>query len=146
MMEVISGFVEKWEVSVDGKIYIFYFCQGVKWQDNKDFKLICDLNVDDVVFFFDCQKNINNLYYKVFGGSYEYFEGMGLLDLISEVKKVDDNIVQFVLICLEVLFFVDLVMDFVFIFLKEYVDNMLKVGMLEKVDFNFIGIGLFQLL
>lgn len=104
---------------------------------------MCELNVDDVVFFFDWQKNEQNLYYKVFGGSYEYFEGMGLLDLISEVKKVDDYMVQFVLMCLEVLFFVDLVMDFVFIFFKEYVDNMLKVGMLEKVDLNLVGIGLF---
>ena len=31
------------------------------------------------------------------GGSYEYFEGMGLPDLIAEVKKVDDKTVQFVL-------------------------------------------------
>ncbi len=60
---------------------------GVKWQDNKDFKPTRDLNADDVVFSFDRQKNTNNPYHKVSGGSYEYFEGMGLPDLISEVKK-----------------------------------------------------------
>ncbi|SUB74022.1 Dipeptide-binding protein [Pluralibacter gergoviae] len=48
-------------------------------------------------FSFDRQKNDKNPYHKVSGGSYEYFEGMGLPDLISEVKKVDDNTVQFVL-------------------------------------------------
>ncbi len=69
----------------------------MKWQDNKDFKPTRDLNADDVVFSFDRQKNTNNPYHKVSGGSYEYFEGMGLPDLISEVKKVDDNTVQFVL-------------------------------------------------
>ncbi len=47
--------------------------QGVKWQDNKDFKPTRDLNADDVVFSFDRQKNTNNPYHKVSGGSYEYF-------------------------------------------------------------------------
>jgi dipeptide transport system substrate-binding protein len=39
-------------------------------------------NADDVVFSFDRQKNAQNPYHKVSGGSYEYFEGMGLPDLI----------------------------------------------------------------
>ncbi|STE82713.1 dipeptide ABC transporter, substrate-binding protein [Escherichia coli] len=43
------------------------------------------------------RKTRKNPYHKVSGGSYEYFEGMGLPELISEVKKVDDNTVQFVL-------------------------------------------------
>lgn len=57
IIEVISGFVEKWEVSEDGKIYIFYLRKGVKWYDNKEFKSTRELNVDDVVFSFDRQKN-----------------------------------------------------------------------------------------
>lgn len=69
----------------------------MKWQDNKEFKPTRTFNADDVVFSFDRQKNAQNPYHKVSGGSYEYFEGMGLPDLISEVKKVDDNTVQFVL-------------------------------------------------
>lgn len=31
IMEVILGFVEKWDISEDGKIYMFYLCKGVKW-------------------------------------------------------------------------------------------------------------------
>ncbi|XPE63225.1 ABC transporter substrate-binding protein [Shigella flexneri] len=69
----------------------------MKWHDNKEFKPTRELNADDVVFSFDRQKNAQNPYHKVSGGSYEYFEGMGLPKLISEVKKVDDNTVQFVL-------------------------------------------------
>ncbi|UMX67085.1 ABC transporter substrate-binding protein [Klebsiella pneumoniae] len=41
----------------DGKTYTFHLRQGVKWQDNKDFKPTHDLNADDVVFSFDRQKN-----------------------------------------------------------------------------------------
>lgn len=84
---MIPGLAEKWEISEDGKTYTFHLRQGVKWQDNKDFKPTRDLNADDVVFSFDRQKNAQNPYHKVSGGSYEYFEGMGLPDLISEVKK-----------------------------------------------------------
>lgn len=80
------------------------------------------------------------------GGSYEYFEGMGLPDLISEVKKVDDNTVQFVLTRPESPFLADLAMDFASILSKEYADNMLKAGTPEKVDLNPIGTGPFQLL
>ncbi|ONG18217.1 ABC transporter substrate-binding protein [Escherichia coli] len=61
---------------------------------------------------FDRQKNAQNPYHKVSGGSYEYFEGMGLPELISEVKKVDDNTVQFVLTRPEAPFLADLAMDF----------------------------------
>ena len=41
--EVIPGLAEKWEVSADGKTYTFPLRQGVKWQDNKDFKPTRDL-------------------------------------------------------------------------------------------------------
>ncbi|SQC09178.1 periplasmic dipeptide transport protein [Klebsiella pneumoniae] len=59
---------------------------------------------------------------------------MGLPDLISEVKKVDDNTVQFVLTRPEAPFLADLAMDFASILSKEYADNMLKAGTPEKVD------------
>ncbi len=80
--EVIPGLAEKWEVSEDGKTYTFHLRKGVKWHDNKEFKPTRELNADDVVFSFDRQKNAQNPYHKVSGGSYEYFEGMGLPELI----------------------------------------------------------------
>lgn len=85
--EVIHGTAEKWDISEDGKTYTFHLRRGVKWQDSKEFKPTRDFNADDVVFSFDRQKNAQNPYHKVSGGSYEYFEGMGLPDLIAEVKK-----------------------------------------------------------
>lgn len=124
--EVIPGLAEKWEVSEDGKTYTFHLRKGVKWHDNKEFKPTRELNADDVVFSFDRQKNAQNPYHKVSGGSYEYFEGMGLPELISEVKKVDDNTVQFVLTRPEAPFLADLAMDFASILSKEYADAMMK--------------------
>lgn len=131
--EVIPGLAEKWEVSEDGKTYTFHLRKGVKWHDNKEFKPTRELNADDVVFSFDRQKNAQNPYHKVSGGSYEYFEGMGLPELISEVKKVDDNTVQFVLTRPEAPFLADLAMDFASILSKEYADAMMKAGTPEKL-------------
>ena len=69
----------------------------------------------------------------------------GLPELISEVKKVDDNRVRFMLTRLEAPFLADPVMDFASILSKEYADAMMKAGTPEKLDLNPIGTGPFQL-
>ncbi|VDY62751.1 Dipeptide-binding protein [Shimwellia blattae] len=144
--DIIPGLAEKWDVSADGKTYTFHLRKGVKWQESKLFKPTRDFNADDVVFSFDRQQNPKNPYHGVSGGSYEYFEGMGLPALITGVKKVDDYTVEFTLSRPEAPFVADLAMDFASILSKEYADNMLKAGTPEKVDLNPIGTGPFQLL
>jgi dipeptide transport system substrate-binding protein len=144
--ELQPGLAEKWDISPDGKTYTFHLRKGVKWQDSKDFKPTRDFNADDVVYSFERQLDKNNPYHGVSGGSYEYFEGMGMPDLISKIVKVDDNTVQFVLNRPEAPFLADLGMDFASILSGEYAANMLKAGTPEKVDLNPIGTGPFQLL
>ena len=75
--EVIPGLAEKWEVSPDGKTYTFHLRQGVKWQDNKDFKPTRDLNADDIVFSFDRQKNTNNRTIKFLAAAMNTLKGWG---------------------------------------------------------------------
>ncbi len=96
-----------------------------------------------MVSSFDRQKTRANLYHKVSGGSYEYFEGMGLPELDHEVKKVDDA-VQFQRFARK-RHLADLAMDFASILSKEYADAMMKAGTPEKLDLNPIGTGPFQL-
>src|SRR5476651_597112 len=144
--EIQSGLAEKWDVSADGKTYTFHLRKGVKWQDNKEFKPTRDFNADDVVYSFERQLDKNNPYHGVSGGSYEYFEGMGMGDLINKIVKVDDNTVQFVLNRPESPFLADLGMDFASILSAEYADKMLAAKTPEKVDLNPIGTGPFQLL
>jgi dipeptide transport system substrate-binding protein len=143
--ELQPGLAEKWDVSADGKTYTFHLRKGVKWQDSKDFKPTRDFNADDVVYSFERQLDKNNPYHGVSGGSYEYFDGMGMGDLISKIVKVDDHTVQFVLNRPEAPFLADLGMDFASILSGEYAANMLKAGTPEKVDLNPIGTGPFQL-
>ncbi|CAM4153036.1 dipeptide ABC transporter periplasmic-binding protein DppA [Serratia silvae] len=143
--ELEPGLAEKWDVSEDGKTYTFHLRKGVKWQDSKNFKPTRDFNADDVVYSFMRQLDPNHPYHKVSGGSYEYFQGMGMQDLISKVEKVDDNTVRFTLTRPEAPFLADLGMDFASILSAEYADKMMKAGTPEKVDLNPVGTGPFQL-
>ncbi|UMX67084.1 ABC transporter substrate-binding protein [Klebsiella pneumoniae] len=89
----------------------------------------------------------NNPYHKASGGSYEYFEGMGLPDLISEVKKVDDNNVQFVLTRPEAPFLADLAMGLRLHPFERVCWTTCRVpARREKADLNPTGTGPFQLL
>ncbi|MEG3133594.1 ABC transporter substrate-binding protein [Rouxiella sp. T17] len=144
--EIQPGLAEKWDVSADGKTYTFHLRSGVKWQSSKDFKPSRDFNADDVLFSFNRQKDTANPFHKVSGGNYEYFDGMGMGDLISKIVKVDDHTVQFVLNHPESPFLADMAMDFASILSSEYADNMMKAGTPEKIDLNPIGTGPFQMM
>lgn len=144
--EITPSLAEKWDVSDDGKVYTFHLRHGVKWQDSKDFKPSRDFNADDVIFSFTRQKDANAPYHKISGGSYEYFDGMGMGDLIANIEKVDDYTVCFTLTREEAPFVADLAMDFASILSAEYADKMMKAGTPEKLDLNPIGTGPFQLL
>lgn len=144
--EIEPGLAEKWDVSPDGKTYTFHLRKGVKWQSSKDFKPSRDFNADDVVFSFMRQKDESHPFHKVSGGSYEYFQGMGMGELISKIEKVDDYTVRFDLVRPEAPFLADLAMDFASIMSSEYGDQMLKAGTPEKIDLNPLGTGPFQLL
>ncbi len=143
--EIEPGLAEKWDISEDGKTYTFHLRKGVKWQDGKEFKPTREFNADDVLFSFLRQQDPNHPYHKVSGGSYEYYQGMGMPELISKIEKVDDYTVRFELTRPEAPFLADLAMDFASIMSAEYGANMLKAGTPEKIDLNPIGTGPFQL-
>ena len=143
--ETEPGLAEKWDVSEDGKTYTFHLRKGVKWQESKDFKPTRDFNADDVLFSFLRQQDVNHPFHKVSGGSYEYYQGMGMPDLISKIEKVDDYTVRFVLNRQEAPFLANLAMDFASILSAEYADQQMKAGTPEKIDLNPIGTGPFQL-
>ena len=72
-------------------------------------------------------------YHKVSGGTYDYFNDMGMPDLLKCVEKVDDHTVKFTLNKPEAPFIADLAMDFaVDPSPPEYADAMLKAGTPEK--------------
>ena len=142
---IVPALAEDWTISGDGLEYTFNLRKGVKFQTTKDFTPTRDFNADDVVFSFLRQLKKDHPYHAVSGGSYEYFNGMSMPDLLKDVVKVDDHTVKFVLNRPEAPMIANLGMDFASIFSAEYADAMMKAGTPEKVDLEPVGTGPFQL-
>ena len=141
--ELEPGMAESWTVSDDGKVYTFKLRKGVKFHSAKHFKPTRDMNADDVIFTFERQWKTDHPYYKVSGGSYEYFNGMSMPDLLNRIEKVDDYTVKFYLNRPEAPMLANLGMDFAVIQSAEYADAMMKAGTPEKFDQWPIGTGPF---
>ncbi len=142
---VIPGLAESWSASEDGLEYTFKLRKGVKFHTTKDFAPSRDFNADDVIFSFERQGKKDHPFHKVSGGSYEYFEGMSMSEIIETVEKVDDYTVKFVLSKPEAPFIANLAMDFASIMSAEYADKMMEAGTPEQVDLAPVGTGPFQL-
>ena len=143
--KVIPGLAEKWDVSADGLEYTFHLRKGVKFHTTKEFTPSRDFNADDIVFTFQRQLNKEHPFHKVSNGTYEYFEGMSMPDLLKDVVKVDEYTVKFVLNRPEAPMIANLAMDFASVFSKEYADKMMAAGTPEVIDQKPVGTGPFQM-
>lgn len=142
---VKPGLAKSWEVSDDGLTYTFHLQEGVKFHARKDFAPTRDFNADDVLASFNRMWKADDAYAKVSGGAYDYFNDMGMPDLLKSIDKVDDLTVKFTLNKPNAPFIANLAMDFAAIHSKEYMDAMLKAGTPERVDQEPIGTGPFIL-
>ena len=139
--EVQPGLAESWEASEDGLEYTFHLRKGVKFHSSDKFTPTRDFNADDVIFSFERQWKEDNPYNKVSGGTWEYFNGMSMQDLLKSIEKVDDYTVKFVLNRPEAPMIANLAMDFASIQSKEYADAMLAAGTPEMLNQEPIGTG-----
>ena len=135
---------ESWDISEDGLEYTFKLRQGVKFHSTDYFTPSRDMNADDVIYSFDRQRLEDHPYYTVSGGTWEYFGGMSMPDLISSIEKIDDNTVKFVLNRPEAPMMANLGMDFASILSAEYGDKMIEAGTPELVNQQPIGTGPFK--
>jgi len=141
---VIPGLAESWDVSDDGTTYTFHLRSGTKFHSSKTFTPTRDFDADDVIATFNRMWKADDPYAKVSGGAYDYFNDMGMPDLLSSIDKVDDKTVKFVLKHPEAPFIANMAMDFAAIHSKEYMDAMMKAGTPEQVDQAPIGTGPFS--
>jgi len=141
---VIAGLAESWEASDDGLEYTFTLRQGVKFHSNDGFTPSRDFNADDVIFSFERQRLDDHPYHGVSGGTWEYFDGMSMPDLIKSIEKVDENTVKFVLNRPEAPFIANLAMDFASILSAEYGQAMADAGTPEMLNQAPVGTGPFS--
>ena len=143
--KIVPALAESWEVSDDGLEYTFRLRPGVKFHTTKDFTPSRDFNADDVIYSFERQRDPNHPHYNLSGGAYEYFNAMDMPALLKSIERVDDATVKFVLNRPEAPFIANMAMDFASILSAEYADAMTAAGTPEKVDFEPVGTGPFQL-
>ena len=142
--ETVPGLAESWDVFEDGKKVTFHLRKGVKFHSNASFTPTRDFNADDVIFSFDRQGNAENPYNKVSGGTWEYYGGMSMPDLVESIEKTDDYTVVFNLTRPEAPFIANMAMDFASIVSKEYADAMMEAGTPEMLNQAPIGTGPFS--
>ncbi len=135
---------ESWSVSDDGLEYTFNLRRGVKFHSTDYFTPGRDFNADDVIFSFQRQWKADNPYHKVSGGTWEYFGGMSMPDLLKSLRRDGDYKVTFVLNRPEAPMIANLGMDFASIVSKEYADKMLAAGTPEMVNQKPVGTGPFK--
>ncbi|MEP9386219.1 ABC transporter substrate-binding protein [Mesorhizobium sp. KR9-304] len=143
--EVEPGLAESYEVSDDGLQYTFKLRPGVKFQTTEFFTPTRDFNADDVIFSYERQWKEDNAWNKyVEGGSWEYFAGMGMPDLLASIEKVDDLTVKFTLKKKEAPFLANIAMPFASILSKEYADKLVADGKMNQMNQQPLGTGPFQ--
>ncbi len=141
---IVPGLATSWDVSEDGTVYTFHLRKGVEFHATSFFTPTRPFNADDVIFSFMRQFDKDHPYHKVSGGTYEYFAGMSMPDLIKTIEKKDDYTVVFTLNKPEAPFIANLAMDFASIHSAEYADQMMKAGTPEEFDQKPVGTGPFE--
>ncbi|ETX30358.1 ABC transporter substrate-binding protein [Roseivivax isoporae] len=139
---VVPGLAESYEASEDGLSYTFTLRSDVQFHANDSFTPSRPLNADDVIFTFERQMDEENPFH-TYAGSWEYFNAMGMGELIESIEKVDDMTVRFNLTRPEAPFIANLAMDFASIMSKEYADAMMEAGTPEMINQAPIGTGPF---
>ncbi|MEI2386629.1 ABC transporter substrate-binding protein [Breoghania sp. JC706] len=142
--ETEPGLAESWEISEDGTVYTFHLRKGVKFQTTDFFTPTREFNADDVIFSFERQAAKEGTWFDYSNGSWEYFNGMSMPDLIKSIEKVDDYTVKFVLTRPEAPMIANLAMDFASIMSKEYADKLVADGTPELLNQQPLGTGPFQ--
>lgn len=142
---IMPGLAESWEIADDGLTITFHLRKGVKFHARKDFAPQRDFNADDVIATFNRMWKADDPYAKISGGAYDYFNDMGMPDLLTGIDKTDDYTVKFTLSAPNAPFIANMAMDFAAIHSKEYMDKMMAEGTPERVDQEPIGTGPFIL-
>lgn len=141
--KVIPALAESFEISEDRLTYTFKLRKGVLFHSLEDFKPTREFNADDVLFSINRMRLKDHPFHKVGGGSYEYFSGMEMGDIIKSVEKKDDHTVEITLSRPEAPFLANLAMSFMSILSKEYADYLAKADQKEKIDHFPVGTGPF---
>jgi len=142
--QIEASLATHWEVSADGKEYIFYLRKGVAFHHTKYFRPSRNFNADDVLFSIFRQQDTKHPFHNISNLGYRYFRSMEFDSLITKLEKLDDHTIKFTLDHAESPFIAALAMDFASILSAEYANYLQQKGIKAKIDHLPIGTGPFQ--
>ncbi|WP_375709472.1 ABC transporter substrate-binding protein [Pseudomonas sp. NCCP-436] len=143
--QVEPALASSWEISDDGKRYVFHLRPGVKFHSTDYFKPSRDFNADDVLFTFQRMLDKEHPFRKAYPTEFPYFTDMGLDKNIAKVEKLDELTVAFTLNEVDAAFIQNLSMNFAAIHSAEYAEQLLKSGKASDINQKPIGTGPFVL-
>ncbi|MFN0192100.1 MAG: ABC transporter substrate-binding protein [Aestuariivirga sp.] len=137
---------ESFEVSPDALTITFKLRSGVKFHSGVNgFTPTRDLTAEDVIWSFERQWKADHPFAKVSGGSYDYFNDMGMPDSLASIEKgADDLTVVMKLKEPNAPIIANLAMDFATIHSAEYAKFLMDKGTPEQFDQIPVGTGSFQ--
>src|SRR5262249_47936527 len=91
---IAPSLADSWDISEDGRAYTFHLRRNVRFQSSDVFSPTRPMNADDVVFSLERQWKKDHPYHAVSGGRYDYFEDLGMPDLLAGIDRVDDHTVR----------------------------------------------------
>jgi cationic peptide transport system substrate-binding protein len=136
---------ESWHVTADGKKVTFYLRKDVAFHQTNYFTPSRLLNADDVIFSFERALDTEHPYHFVSGGSYPFFQNVGLSDLIDDIEKINDYTIRFHLAYADNSFLANLATDFAIILSAEYAGQLTMQKTKSDIDTHPIGTGPFKL-
>jgi dipeptide transport system substrate-binding protein len=143
---VEPALAESYAVSDEGKTITFKLRAGVKFHSGVNgFTPSRDLTAEDVIWSFERMWKAEHPYAKVSGGSYDYFNDMGMPDLLASIEKgADDLTVIMKLKEPNAPIMANLAMDFATIHSAEYAKYLMDKGTPEQFDQIPVGTGSFS--
>ncbi|MFG1501585.1 ABC transporter substrate-binding protein [Halobacteriovorax sp. XZX-3] len=140
---IIPSIAESWTISEDQLTYTFNIRKDIKFHTTKDFKPTRNLDASDIVWSFNRMFDKNHPYHKVSGGIYEYWDGMGMSNIIKSINQTDKHQLQITLHHPEAPLLANFAMAFTSILSREYGEKMLAAKTPEVLDRNPVGTGPF---
>jgi dipeptide transport system substrate-binding protein len=140
---LVPGLAESWTVSEDGREYTFHLRRGVRFHANASFKPTRPMTADDVLFSIERQWKKDHPFHDVSGARYDYFQDMGMPELLSSIDKIDDATVRIRLTRPDAVFLANMAMPFNVIQSAEYAEALLRAGTPSRFDLDPIGTGPF---
>jgi len=135
---------ESWQQSDDKLRYRFVLRNNINFHQTDYFQPSRYLNADDVLFSFNRMIDKNHPYHTVNNQTKNYFFNHPFTAFLSEINKIDDRTVEFVLSKPDVTLLANLAAHYAVIHSQEYANQLLQRGHPEKIDFQPIGTGPFK--